>query len=336
MSNYIIQESIGETNTAGTKAKQDISDILSSNYFKVVKVQTNKSRFDKFIYKFKGAKSDIAMISEGNIFFQYPMNSTVVLRDLLSRIGKKKHTNSIAIIHDLKSLRNPTISTKKEVNILNRFDCLIVHNSSMKKWLSAAGVIKPQVTLDIFDYLNLNTRVDPKRHLKSGISFAGNLEKSVFLRKMSGDIKIQVLGPNPAKDYPKNVIYEGQVNSNILGRRLDGKYGLVWDGTSILTCDGPNGEYMRYNSPHKLSLYLSSGIPVIVWSNSAIAKFVTNEGVGITVDSLEHIDNQINDITVEQYKTIVHNVSTISKRLNSGYYTKRAVGAAIQTVERFD
>lgn len=334
MSNYIIQETIGKTNTAGTKAKQDIFDILSSEAFETVKIKASKSKLEKFTYKFRNAKSDVAMISGGNVFFQYPMNSTVILNSLLSEIKMKNHTNSVAIIHDLRSLRTATISEQKEIAILNQFDCLIVHNSSMKRWLVGAGVVKPQVTLDIFDYLNPITEV--KRHIKNRISFAGNLEKSVFLKKMSGDLQVQVLGPNPANDYPENVIYEGQVDPDILGGRLDGKYGLVWDGTSILTCDGPNGEYMKYNNPHKLSLYLSSGLPVIVWSDSAIAKFVRNEHVGIAVNSLKHIDTQIKEITDDEYQQIMHNVSVMSKRLRSGYYTKQAVKAAIRIVEKFN
>ncbi|NRO11242.1 Beta-1,6-galactofuranosyltransferase WbbI [Lactobacillus helveticus] len=52
--------------------------------------------------------------------------------------------------------------------------------------------------------------------------------------------------------------------------------------------DGWNtGNYLRYNDPHKLSLYLASGIPVIIWKKAAEAKFVEENKVGITVDSLE-------------------------------------------------
>lgn len=45
----------------------------------------------------------------------------------------------------------------------------------------------------------------------------------------------------------------------------------VWDGDSVDTCAGNTGAYLRYNNPHKTSLYLACGMPVIVWKEAAIA-----------------------------------------------------------------
>ena len=69
----------------------------------------------------------------------------------------------------------------------------------------------------------------------------------------------------------------------------------------MLTCSGNTGEYLKYNNPHKLSLYMASGLPVIVWKKSAIAEFVLSNNVGIAVDSIFEIKDNINKITDEQY-----------------------------------
>ena len=50
---------------------------------------------------------------------------------------------------------------------------------------------------------------------------------------------------------------------------MEGSFGLVWDGISVETCAGVYGEYLKVNNPHKTSLYLASGIPVIIWKEAA-------------------------------------------------------------------
>ena len=58
---------------------------------------------------------------------------------------------------------------------------------------------------------------------------------------------------------------------------------------------------MRYNNPHKTSLYLSSGIPVITWSQAAIADFIKQHNVGIVIDDLNRIDEVLANVTKDQY-----------------------------------
>ena len=59
------------------------------------------------------------------------------------------------------------------------------------------------------------------------------------------------------------------------------------------TCKGSFGEYLRINNPHKTSLYLASGIPVIIWSKAALAEFIEKNKCGITVDSLYEIADKL-------------------------------------------
>lgn len=66
----------------------------------------------------------------------------------------------------------------------------------------------------------------------------------------------------------------------------------MWDGDGINGCSGNTGEYLRYNNPHKLSLYMVSGLPVVIWSKAAEAEFVINNNVGVVVDDI----NDFNDV----------------------------------------
>ncbi|MEI3535629.1 MAG: hypothetical protein V8R16_02480, partial [Bacilli bacterium] len=77
------------------------------------------------------------------------------------------------------------------------------------------------------------------------------------------------------------------------------------------------GKYLKYNNPHKLSLYLAAGLPVIVWSKSAIAKFVIDNNVGICVNNL----NEINDkIKKSNYELIRNNAIKIGEKIRKGYF----------------
>lgn len=121
------------------------------------------------------------------------------------------------------------------------------------------------------------------------------------------------------------MIWHGSFKPEDLPSELKGDFGLVWDGTSAETCAGNTGEYLKYNNPHKTSLYLASGMPVIVWRQAAIADFVLENGVGIAVDSLYGLDHVIANISDEEYRTMCENVNRIGEKLRSGYYFMNAL-----------
>ena len=86
-----------------------------------------------------------------------------------------------------------------------------------------------------------------------------------------------------------------------------------------------HGNYMRYNNPHKASLYLSTGQPVIIWKKAALAEFVIKNKVGIAVDSLENLDEILDKITAEQYQLMKNNTIKLASSLRSGQFIKQAV-----------
>ncbi len=78
------------------------------------------------------------------------------------------------------------------------------------------------------------------------------------------------------------------------------------------------GEYLKINSSHKASLYLASQKPLIVWSHSALAKFVEDYKLGITIDSLEDIERRLLELSDRQMNEIEHNVLLFSHKITSG------------------
>ena len=69
---------------------------------------------------------------------------------------------------------------------------------------------------------------------------------------------------------------------------------------------------------------MSSGIPVITWSQAAIADFIKQHNVGIVIDDLNQIDDVLANVTKDQYLELKHNAEDLSTKLRDGFYTKTA------------
>ena len=130
------------------------------------------------------------------------------------------------------------------------------------------------------------------------------------------------------------MIYKGSFKPDEVPGVLEGSFGLVWDGNTASTCGGNTGEYLRYNNPHKTSLYLASGIPVIVWSEAAMSGFVSENHVGIAVGSLYEIEEKVNAISDADYKEMKDNAIAVSAKLRSGYYFETAIKTVLSKIEK--
>ena len=95
-------------------------------------------------------------------------------------------------------------------------------------------------------------------------------------------------------------------------------WGLLWDGNQIETCNGPLGEYLKINSSHKISLYLACGLPVIVWKESSLATWLSQQGVCITISSLNEIEESIKNITDKEYLEMARQAKRLGTKLRNG------------------
>ena len=139
------------------------------------------------------------------------------------------------------------------------------------------------------------------------------------------NIKFELYGPDYSGSPGENISYHGSFSPDELISHINGHFGLVWDGESCELCSGAYGQYLKYNNPHKFSLYLASGIPVIVWTESAIARYVEEKGIGLCVSSLEEMDIVLNDLEREKYYSIKDNVLKIRKDIISGKHLMAAL-----------
>lgn len=321
----------GEKNNAGPKAKEDIISILETEKIKSKKVTMNfRSAWQKIWYSYVYFPLFFAQNrnSIDTLYFQYPAYSYFMMNRIVSSFKKRIPSAKLFfIIHDIESLRlaSDDDSKHKEFTLLNQADGLVVHNQKMLDYLTNNGVSTKMVPLEIFDYLN-PAPLNKNRQFKKNVCYAGNLKKSVFLNQLSFDqVMLDVYGSYPANHYNHGVQYKGIYSPEELPSHLSESFGLVWDGQSTATCSGIFGNYLKYNDPHKISLYLSSGIPVIIWKGAALANFIETNKLGITVNNLSEIDQKLGELSAEQYSSILSNVLHLATKLRQGFYIRTAI-----------
>lgn len=315
-----------ETGNASGKAKADALDILLKLGFDL-SYKPSDSRKIRVVQQLLSMKKfedmDVVLV-------QYPALDDRLLNNLFKHLPK--NGKSIALIHDLLSIQGvENKGVNKEINSLNHFDVLIVHNESMKNYLLENGYKGKMVSLNLFDYLHDITKETIKKPFSKTISYAGNLTKGKFIYRLNeiSNCQFKLYGSlgDGLKPDSKNVRYMGMLPSDEIVYQMEGDYGLIWDGDTIETCSGQTGKYLLYNNPHKLSLCIASGKPVITWKNAAISEFVLSNEIGIVVDSLE----ELNDIDLfDKYDQMKKNVLKIKSDIAEGKYLERAMSIAMK------
>lgn len=326
--------------TAASKPVADALSILVDKLnFKKVSIYYNidyslKRQPIKYIYSFLkyliALRKAILKLPENSILLiQYVLPGKLYKYRAIEYISKilnrRTSVTKIGYIHDIDSFRDESFAIKDEIKSLNlSFDVLIVHNEKMKKCLEENGLITKMVELNIFDYLS-KPILSEKQHTSplNKIAFTGNLEKSGFIYKLNKitNWSFFLYGPNYDQELlPKNinnVFYKGAVRPEELSLILcEYDFGLVWDGDEIESLMGRIGNYMKMNNPFKLSSYIEAGIPIITSKEAGIAGFVEKEGIGITVQSLEDLNNI--EINEEEYYQFKKNIMPWKEKIING------------------
>lgn len=245
------------------------------------------------------------------------------------------------MIHDINSLRDQESAevVQKEVAGLNRFQAVIVHNKKMKQWLLEHGLTTRMVVLGVFDYKG-ETDAIPERTFqkkeKYEVVVAGNLAKEkagyIYRSEKADAYCINAYGVNYEQN--DNVNYKGSFEADELPEKLEGDFGLVWDGQSAKECEGNTGNYLRYNNPHKVSLYIRSNLPIIIWEQAALASFVKEHEIGFTIHHFDEISEKLSQITEEQYNRYLKNLEKLAKETEEGAYIKKAFKEAVSFFQK--
>ena len=342
MKKYQIVELSTEHNHAGSKAVQDVFDVAKKLGYEAEVIRTATS-IDSLWGKIR--RQALFFIDWFKIYFSITPNSLVLIQTpyhhkqlirnwVLSKLKRDKKVKFISLVHDVEELRKSLYNNyyKNEFNfMLSIADSIIVHNDTMKAFFIKKGIPENKlVSLKIFDYLMDKEATSKNVIFERAISIAGNLDinKSAYIAQLGKlGIIVHLYGPNfsHSLEQYQDIQYHGSFPASEIPNQLNSGFGLVWDGNSIDTCSGDFGEYLQYNNPHKLSLYLASGIPVVIWDKAAEADFVRKHNLGICVSSLSELKDKLEQISEKNYQEMIKNVANISTLLRYGEHTKNSI-----------
>lgn len=321
---------------AGAKAPSDINSILSENGFKLIvnRYQSMNRILRLPLILLTPLIQYLKIRKPSFLLFQHPYDTRhdavrLMNRMLLSLLGKKD-VRTVVLIHDLESIRFHEVNIRDEVNLLNSFDFVIVHSDNMRQLLLDNGLTVPVRILGLFDYL-VSAGNNMPRTRDGGVCYAGNLSKSRFLSCLPGfaDVEFHLYGAE-CDGLPKesNTKYEGCFRSDDLSS-LKGGWGLVWDGASSSREEGDLSDYLAYNSPHKASMYVCAGMPVIVPSWSAVADIVKERNLGIVISSLGDLPEALHAVSEDEYASMLESVEKQADDLRCGRQILRALSGMI-------
>ncbi|NVN18868.1 beta-1,6-galactofuranosyltransferase [Muricauda sp. HICW] len=333
---FYISRNYKFSKNAASKPKMDCENVLSQLGFENLgfKQSNHPSSAIGAIISFLGITKGLILLPfSSTLCMQYPLSKFFSYK---VQVAKLKRCKIVLIVHDVKTLMGKNKNVEKEMKHFNKADVLVLHNEMMIEWFTENGYKGKMVPLYLFDYLLASNQELPESPKEAGreVVFAGGLgmEKSAFLYKVDEleqkDFTLKLYGNGYQKEKvdEKSILnYQGVFSPDEVLDKMKGNFGLVWNGNAIKECDGAFGKYIQYNNPHKTSLYLLAGLPVIVWDKAAVAKIIEEEQVGFAIGSLDELSEKLDNIDEETYSKMVSNVDRIRHKITNGHFLQAAV-----------
>lgn len=327
---------------AGNKAKSDVERVMDDMGFKNAGLPASfhRSQVRAFFRTLASVTVALARVKRGDrLVVQYPLKKYF---KIVCKTAHLKGCKVITLVHDLGSFRRKAITPEVEIGRLNCADYVIAANDKMKGWLLEHGCKAMLGTQKVWDYLS-DSRPAVRTPVQKpfSVAYAGalNPRKNTFLYAIGGhlgSIKLRLYGSGfeIEKAHGRDRIeYMGYVPSDELIPTIRGDFGLVWDGESLDACTGDFGEYLQFNNPHKVALYIRSGLPVIIWDKAAMAEFVVSNGIGVAISSLHDLDRALDGISLSEYAEMERRVEAMSRRIGSGEFIRAAINEALEKLK---
>ena len=300
---------------ASIKPRVDTFDILHKYHnFKEMGVPLFGNFTDKQI-KDMVANNTHKLTKDDVVFWQYPIyiNKPFQLeKEYISSIHKRG-AKVIALIHDVDYLRGWQDSIPEALFF---FDGIITPSKNMSEELRSWGIVSPITEMGPYTFI---TKVHKPSYFSKDVYYCGSTYswKTSFLSSI--DFNLNVYGSIGKKVNLNNKVkYLGELGTNELVSSLTKGYGFIWD--EEVSSKTKLKEYLAYNLPYKLSLYIASGIPIICKKHTNVGDFVEKQHIGFTVNSMSEIKLQLLNQTVADYSKYLKNLEYIYKSVVDGKY----------------
>lgn len=340
MRNCYISRNYKTTKSGGGRVRTDLEQIMTEMGFVNLglKQMRQANKVYDFFYTLTSVLKGVSSLREGDVLvIQYPMKKYY---EMVCNAAHRRGAKVVTVIHDLGCFRRKKLTVEREMQRLAHSDGLVVHNPTMYRWLEEHGYKGAMQVIGLFDYLSpepiVSERPRPQSPQSYSLFFAGSLttKHNAFIYQLPehlGGHTFHLYGSGYRDDLGSAPLaYEGFAADYELMRNNRGDFGLSWYGESLTEGKGMIGEYMAYNNPHKILLYLRCQAPIVISRQAALAPFVEEHGIGLCVDSLEDLGRQLEQVTLEQYATMQANAKVISDQIASGHFFRTAFKALME------
>ena len=329
MTNYFVSERYPAARYTAGVLREDIETVLAQEGFTKLTIPEPSGLLNRILFYIKAPAAFRRVKDPGYVFFHFPLRSRLI-RSFLETVINKGGT-PIAYVHDFEGLRDQEPGLlQEEMKLLSQFPIVIAQNEAMKQVIDEHTNTKKIIVLGMYDYLGVDNNI-PQRSFSPHICFAGNLAKASFVQQLHTFpcLQFSIYGQGAGATNAANVSFKGVTDPRELPHKLEGSFGLVWDGDSISSAQGA-GAYLQYNIPHKLALYIMAGTPVLVWDQSAMAGWVRQEGIGLTISTLSEIKQAISQLSEDDYQQMRSNMVATRKKMSEGKFLSEALKRAVR------
>ena len=330
---YTVTPIQGPTDQAVIKPKEDTAVFLGHIGFLPLRYSRYINNEDHWETEIKGGI--LAPVQAGDIVIpQVPGYAPLTVEDAFVHGTHDRGGKVIALVHDAEYLRYPKSYDRKTwVEYLGSYDALLVNTPEEKRQVLASGVNLPIVVTGPWGYIQPIGSRQP--HFSKTIHYAGNLVewKGGFMANIPAGLDVKLYGSSDGNSdlgysIADSVERMGSYSQEALALSLDNGFGLVWDENS----SHHYNDYAMINMPHKLSLYLSLGLPVIAKKGSQVGNFVAANHVGIVVDDMEALVPVMAAMDEAHYNELLAAVKPMEALVRSGRHLQLAALKAIMAV----
>jgi len=294
-----------------------------------------RAKINRLFFLFRGFRR---VKPEAVVVFTYPFYATLdklLVRWLLS----KQKVYVVCFIMDIDGLKDRDEKLlKKEIRFFRRINYFIVLNDKMREWLQDRVHFEYASKIDFHNLLT--GAVSIAREKSFDIVFAGDLGNRPFLERLHelqpkcAQLRFHLYGPGktPSMINQVNVVYHGTERPYELPSKLQGSFGLVWEGDNVEISSGGLSSYIQYISHHKISLYILSGLPIIIANHAATTPLIEKYNIGFAIESLYDIEERIRSVSPEQYAQMRSNMQPLAEKISKGQFLSEAIDELMQVI----
>lgn len=242
----------------------------------------------------------------------------------------------MAVIRDIPSWMNDAgdrgydPQTDWWLALLRQFDLLIVANEKEADHLRRDGVNVPMISLVICDYWYHGPQ--RKKQFRKELYYASGRDILELDYHAATPLNVYSAVASDAVQANGSTRWLGFHPSDAILASLSGGFGIVTANNIKESNNEAFKYYTRFNDPTKLSFYWAAGLPVVTTSRTPHAQLIKDRHLGLVVDDLNDIDQILSDMSTADYQTMVAAVAPWQRAVTTGFFIKRALMAAIQSL----